>query len=200
MHIPKGIDAETIAKVASTTRSLCLSGSQYDLQVNADGSLSLLSREPGGTGKVRITQNTGTGGVLNYQDEGKRVEADKNIIGCISQNLPVLLAAAGARLAVPAPPKVCRIRENGVEHYSREFDVSRPSPEMSGGHNQREWCNTLIGTLRGEHPDGELTPVGSSESSRSGCAPFNCPLYTYQCTIHVKSDPIYKEAASSYCP
>jgi hypothetical protein len=178
-----------------------LSGSQYDLQVNADGSLSLLLRlEPGGTGKVRITQNTGTGGALNYQDEGKRVEADKNIIGCISQNLPVLLTAAGARLAVAAPPKVCRTRANGLDHYGREFNVSRPSPEMSGGHNQSEWCNNLIASLRGEHPDGEFTSTGSSESSRSGCAPFNCPLYTYQCTVHVKADPIWKEAASSDCP
>jgi hypothetical protein len=196
----QGINTETIAQVASTTRSLCLSGSQYDLQVNADGSLSLLRLDPGGAGKIRITQSTGTGGALNYQDEGKRVEADKNIIGCISQNLPVLLTAAGARLAVPAAPKVCRIRGNGVDRYTREFDISRPSAEMSGGHNQSEWCNNLIASLRGEHPDGEFTPTSSSESSRSGCAPFNCPLYTYQCTVHVKTDPVYKEAASSTCP
>jgi hypothetical protein len=195
----QGIDTETIAR-AATTRSLCLSGSQYDLQVNADGSLSLLRMEPAGTGKIRITQNTGTSGALNYQDEGRRVEADKNIIGCISQNLPVLLTAAGARLAVTAPVKVCRTRENGVERYTREFDVSRSSPEMGGGHNQSEWCNNLIGSLRGEHPSGEFAATASSESSRSGCAPFNCPLYTYQCTVHVKSDPIYKEAASSSCP
>jgi hypothetical protein len=100
----QSLDTDTIGKVASTTRSLCLSGSQYDLQVNADGSLSLLRLAPSGQGKVRITQSTGTGGALNYQDEGVRVEADKNIIGCISQNLPLLLTAAGARLAPSAPP------------------------------------------------------------------------------------------------
>ena len=95
------LDADAIAKIAATTRSMCLSGSQYDLQVNADGSLSLLKLEPGGQGKIRITQSTGTGGALNYQGEEKRVEADKHIIGCINRNLPLLLTAAGARLAPP---------------------------------------------------------------------------------------------------
>src|SRR6516225_8090069 len=122
---PQSLQPDVVEKIASTTRSLCLSGSQYDLRVNADGSLSLLKLEPGGQGKIRITQTTGAGGALNYQDEGRRVEADKNIIGCISQNLPVLLAAAGARLAAPSPARVCRIPANGVERFSREFDVSR---------------------------------------------------------------------------
>jgi hypothetical protein len=97
----QSLDPETISKIAATTRSLCLSGSQYDLQVSADGSLSLLKLEPSGQGKIRITKSTGTGGALNYQDEGKRVEADEHIIDCITQNLPVLLTAAGARLAPP---------------------------------------------------------------------------------------------------
>lgn len=99
----QSLDSGTIAKIAATTRSVCLSGGQYDLQANADGSLSLLKLEPGGQAKIRITQSTGTGGALNYQDEGKRVEADKHIINCINQNLPLLLTAAGARLAPPAP-------------------------------------------------------------------------------------------------
>jgi hypothetical protein len=98
----QSLDTKTISEVAATTRSTCLSGSQYDLQVNADRSLSLLKLEPGEQGTIRITQSTGAGGALNYQDEGKRLKADKNIIDCISQNLPVLLTAAGARLAPPA--------------------------------------------------------------------------------------------------
>ncbi len=98
------------------------------------------------------------------------------------------------------PPKVCRIPANGVESFRRELDVSRQSSEMSGGHSQPEWCTNLIAILRGEFPGGEFSAISSSERSRSGCAPFNCPLYTYSCTVHVKADPIYKEAASPDCP
>jgi hypothetical protein len=110
----ESLDTAIISKVVSTTRSICLSGSPYDLQVNGDGSLSLLKLEPSNRGKIRITQHTGTGGALNYQDEGRRVEADENIIACITKNLPVLLTAAGARLAptarqpIPQPARPVR--------------------------------------------------------------------------------------------
>lgn len=97
-------------------------------------------------------------------------------------------------------PRSCQIRQNGVDHYTRSFTTTGSSPEMSGGHSPAEWCNTMIGNLRGQHPDGRFTAVGSSESSRSGCAPFNCPLYTYQCSVSVDTEPVFKEATSSLCP
>ena len=98
------------------------------------------------------------------------------------------------------PPRKCRIRQNGIERYTRQFLVTQSSPEMSGGHSPGEWCNTMIGGLRGQHPDGNFTAVSTSESSRSGCPPFNCPLYRYQCTVSVETDAIYKEEASPLCP
>jgi hypothetical protein len=197
----QSLDADTIAKVASTTRSLCLAGSQYDLQVNADGSLSLLKLEPGGQGKIRITQSTGAGGALNYQDEGKRVEADKNIIGCISQNLPTLLTAAGARLASPAPPKACRNPSHGVERFLREFDVTRDSGWRGGGYDQGRWCSDVIAILRGEFPavGSTFDIVSHDEREESKCRPFNCPQYNYVCTVHVKTDPIYVESVGPEC-
>jgi hypothetical protein len=132
----QSLDTKTISEVAATTRSVCLSGSQYDLQVNADGSLSLLKLEPGGQGKIRITQSTGTGGALNYQDEGKRVEADKNIIGCINRNLPVLLTAAGAQLAAPAkkgikPGTMLHILNEGLPPTRRPETLIHPGLHAS---------------------------------------------------------------------
>lgn len=196
------LNTQTISEVAATTRSMCLSGTQYDLQVNADGSLSLLKSDPGGQGKIRITQNSGTGGALNYQDEGTRVEADRNIIGCISQNLPVLLTAAGARLAATPAPRACRIPNNGIERYALEFDVNRDSGWRGGGsgYSTSNWCNDLVASLRGEHPEGIFTVIAQSEDHKNTCAPFNCPQYLYHCTVHVKADPVYFEKISSECP
>jgi hypothetical protein len=93
------LDIDKIKEVAKTIRNMCLSGSQYDLRVNADGSLSILKLAPGGKGQIRITQSTGTGGALNYKDEGIRLKADQQILGCIKDNLPILLDSAGAHIA-----------------------------------------------------------------------------------------------------
>jgi hypothetical protein len=199
----QSLDPAVIEKVAGTTRSMCLSGSQYDLEVNADGSLSLLKKlAPGAEGKIRITQNAGAGGALNYKDEGKRIEADKNIIGCISQNLPVLLTAAGARLPATPAPRACRIRTNGIERYGREFDVPRDSGWRGGGsgYSTGNWCAELIASLRSEHPDGDFSVVTQSENQKNTCAPFNCPQYLYHCTVHVKTDPVFYEKVSADCP
>jgi hypothetical protein len=105
-----------------------------------------------------------------------------------------------APLGSDTQEKSCRIPSNGIERYQQDFNVTRSSPEMSGGHTQPEWCTNAIAALRGEHPNGEFSVVSSSETSRSGCAPFNCPLYTYQCTIRVKTDPLYNLRNSPNCP
>lgn len=96
-------------------------------------------------------------------------------------------------------PKACRDPSHGVDHFGREFDVTRESPEMGGGHNRGEWCNSAIGTLRGEFPGGEFTVRSDGEHTNNHCAPANCPQYVYSCTIHVKADPIYVEKVSSAC-
>jgi hypothetical protein len=72
---------------------------------------------------------------------------------------------------------------------------------MGGGHNQTEWCNNFINGVRSRYPaDSYFKIVASSESSKSACAPFNCPQYKYSCTVSVQSDPIYFEKVSLACP
>jgi hypothetical protein len=135
---------------------------------------------------VEVTQS----GKLLYKIEKITVD---DIANCVAKITTALLQ----------PPifeqKKCRDPGNGIERYARELDVQRTSPEMSGGHSPGEWCTTAILSLHGEHPLGVFSVVTNSESSRSGCSPFNCPLYTYYCTIHVKTDPIYVEKISPAC-
>jgi hypothetical protein len=180
---PAKVDLETIAKVCSGVSSAQAPGGEgsytegdgYKFRFSSDKSLEV-SRS--GTLLYKIDR-------FSYSD----------YYDCIAK-----LANTLSRPPINSP-KVCRIPENGVERFGREFDVSQRSSEMSGGHSQPEWCSSLIAILRGQNvPGSEFTAVGSSESSRSGCAPFNCPLYTYTCTVHVKTDPAYREAASPNCP
>ena len=98
------------------------------------------------------------------------------------------------------PVRSCRIPQNGVEKYRTSTVISQQSPEMGGGHNQPEWCSTLVAILRGQYPSGEFTPVSSSEMTRNHCSPFNCPQYIYMCTVRVDVDPVYKLAQSPNCP
>lgn len=73
--------------------------------------------------------------------------------------------------SAPPLPKSCRI----LVAEAREFDVARTSIEMSGGHTQPEWCSNVVQSLRPEYPNSNFSIVSSSERTRSGCAPFNCP-------------------------
>jgi hypothetical protein len=94
------------------------------------------------------------------------------------------------------PPKTCRV----LEGYRRELDVTRESGWRGGGYDPTRWCNDLIAILAGENPQGNFAILNKSESQKNTCAPFNCPQYNYLCTVHVKSDPIYKEISSPSCP
>jgi hypothetical protein len=179
---PAKVDLETIGKVCSGISSATVPGGEgsyteaggYQFKFNADRSLEVTRS---GSLFYKIDK-------LSYSD----------YYNCVAK-----LAETLSRPPINQP-KLCRIPANGVESFRREFDVSRQSSEMSGGHSQPEWCINLIAILRGEYPGGEFNAIASSERSRSGCAPFNCPLYTYSCTVHVKADPIYKEAVSPDCP
>jgi len=126
----------------------------------------------------------GTGKITKEEWEGisQRVDQYKtDPRQCAMSITPILVAAMNV-------PRDCSGRN--VEGYAREFDVTRESPEMGGGHNQSEWCDTLKATLRGEHPGAQFAVVRSGEHTNNHCAPLNCPQYTYTCTIHVKADPI----------
>ncbi len=93
----------------------------------------------------------------------------------------------------------CRHPSHGVERYQRSFPVTMTSPEMGGGHSQPEWCNSAKGTLAGQYPGGNFSVTGSSESTKNHCSPFNCPQYTYVCTLQVDADPVYKVAVGPEC-
>jgi hypothetical protein len=77
-----------------------------------------------------------------------------------------------------------------IKAYQKEFDVTKQSPEMGGGHSQPEWCDALKGSLRKEYLGADFSVIKSGEHTNNQCPPFNCPRYVYTCTIHVRADPI----------
>lgn len=95
--------------------------------------------------------------------------------------------------------KVCRDSSHGVEQYSRVLEYSRTSPFMGGGFNQERWCEQVIAELRGQYPQANFEVNRRSETSKSVCAPFNCPNYQYTCSVAIKLEPVFVEKASPAC-
>jgi hypothetical protein len=181
---PAKIDLETIAKVCS--------GATSETAPNARGKFTDSNGytfEFGGNSNEPITVSRG--GVLLYKIE-KFTATD--YVNCLKEMV--------ATLTTPPLPeqRACQIPQNGIARYKTETNIPMTSPERSGGGSQPEWCNTAISLLRAQNPTGEFTAANSSESQRSACPPANCPLYTYYCTIHVKSDPEYIYKKSPFCP
>lgn len=102
--------------------------------------------------------------------------------------------------ATPPPPVPCRDPSHGVERYGRQIEVTRESGWRGGGFNQGAWCSQLTSMLQGENPGATIRVLSSSESSKSTCAPFNCPQYNYRCSVQVQADPIYVLRISDACP
>ena len=98
-----------------------------------------------------------------------------------------------------ALPEGCRDKSHGVERYQRQFDDTRTSAWMKGGHTQKEWCDQVVALLEKQHPEGHVLVKASSESSRDDCPPLRCIVYQYVCTVTVQTDPIYIEKVSSAC-
>jgi hypothetical protein len=193
------VNVDTITKAVAATRDLCLAGRQYDLKVSGDGSVLLSFPTPQGErAETRITESTGTGGALNYENEEVRLKADQNILNCITTNLPVILKAFNASLPESGSRK-CRDPSHGIERFLREFDVTRDSGWRGGGYDPARWCNDVLGELRGQFPSGNFKIIGKSERSESKCAPFNCPQYLYTCIVRVQTDPLYVEKESAAC-
>lgn len=149
------------------------------------------------SGEFKITKSNAEGivnGIDNAMTQIAAGEADK-VRACLApvrkRVLDLLLPGKQSR--------ACRIPSNGVDHYTREFDVTRDSPEMGGGHTQDEWCKTMISELRGEHPYAAFKVLTKSEHTNNHCPPFNCPQYVYKCTVHVWADPVFKLKVSSAC-
>lgn len=180
---PLSIDLATIGKICTGQTPLTMPGSASGQFTSENGYTFTFDAKR----DLEISQS----GTIMYRIEKPTLD---DVAKCVSQ---IAVALSQRPLS---EQRSCRIPSNGIESYRREFEVRRTSPEMSGGHSQLEWCSDLTATLRGEQPGAAFTVVGRSESSRSGCAPFNCPLYTYSCTLHVKADPIYLEKKSPDCP
>lgn len=131
---------------------------------------------------------------LEFKNDGQKIVGDQNGIVVGHDN-------NGQITLNPAPHSgPCRDKAHGVESYGRSFVEVVTSPEMGGGHNQDEWCNTAMLSLAGKYPGGHFAKKSSSETSQNHCSPFNCPQYTYTCNINVDAEPIYKLAKGPECP
>ncbi len=139
-------------------------------------------------------------GKLTYENwKGIPIALDKyktDPRACANEMLRILVPAFGSQ---ERTPKACRDKSHGIEQYSRTFDVDRWSNWMGGGFSEDPWCNDVIASLRGEHPEGQFEVLAKSQQSESKCPPFNCPQYRYYCKVRVKADPIYIEKISSAC-
>jgi hypothetical protein len=145
---------------------------------------------------LKIEGDLNNGAILKIAGVNSAGAITKEQWDGISQTLnssadPRACAISLVGILIPAlTPRDCTGRT--ILGFGRELDVVKQSPEMGGGHNQGEWCATAITSLRGEHPNAQFSITGMSETSRNHCPPFNCPQYTYICSIRIKADPICK--------
>lgn len=138
--------------------------------------------------------NNAPGGTQQNAPGGQQFN---NAPGGTQYNAP---GAGGTINVNPDPAKrSCRDPSHGIERYQRTFVVTRRSGEMGGGYSQPWWCGEATEKLRGEYPGADIQKVSSSESTRNHCPPFNCPQYTYSCTLNVQADPIYFDKVSPAC-
>ena len=91
---------------------------------------------------------------------------------------------------------MCRNPENGVERWGYEVTINQESNWRGGGGSQPGYCAEAAAELKKKYPNrSELEVVTSNERPRDTCSPFRCIQYKYFCTIRVKGDPLYLEAA-----
>ena len=182
-NAPPSVDVQAIMNFCSGQTRLTVPGNSRGSGSDKDGYTFQFNSSK----DVEVTR----GGILMYRVEKPTLEGMSDCVAKIYKTL--------SQPPIPEQ-KQCRIPANGVEKYKVNQDFSGNSDEMSGGHSQPEWCSKFTATLRAGHGEGTYTTVASSESTRSGCSPFNCTLYTYHCTVHVQADPIYNLKSSPDCP
>jgi hypothetical protein len=174
------LDTSGLAALQSAVHEMCVQPDRKGTYLKVEGDLNagatLKVMGVGGQGKITKEDWDGISQRLDQYKTDPRACAI-NLVGIL---IPIL-----------SPPPACAGRE--ITGYKRVFDVTRTSPEMTGGHSQPEWCSNLTAVLQGEQgPGSKFTVVTTGETSRSTCAPLNCPVYTYSCTLHVEADPICK--------
>lgn len=96
--------------------------------------------------------------------------------------------------------KTCRHPSHGIERYQGNFVATENSGWRKGGYDQTKWCNDYLSMLKARYPESKLEVVSKSERNRDSCPPFRCIQYRYECSVRVQRKPIYREAASPYCP
>ncbi len=140
---------------------------------------------------------SGSGAIKTEQYQGV---LQSDLANSLRDNAQCKLAVFNSMYsALIRPPAICRDPTNGVERYTREFDVTKDSGWRGGGYDPSRWCQDLLAMVRSDNPKGDFSIVNKQEQRKNTCSPFNCPQYLYICTVHVKTDPIYKEAASPAC-
>jgi hypothetical protein len=173
-------ETSNLGALQTAVRQMCVQPDQKGHYLRYEGDL-----QAGAT--LRVLGVNGEGTVTKEQWDGINQRLDQYKTDpreCAIQVLGILIPSF-----YPPPPPDYAGRD--ITGYRREFDVTRLSAEMRGGHNQGEWCDNLSAILRGEQPPGtQITFVRSGETQRNTCAPANCPAYTYSCTLHVKADPL----------
>ncbi len=103
----------------------------------------------------------------------------------------------GVPYYVTAPAPYCRSPSNGIQRFNVQFETSSSSGWMSGGHNQAEFCNSLIAQNRTKFPNAQFQVLRSSEESRRQL--LGGVQYQYLCTIRVQADPVYREGPAPDC-
>jgi hypothetical protein len=173
----QAFDQNDLAAIQTAVHGICVQPDQKGQYLKVDGDLSVgaILRIVGVNGAGKITKETWEG-ISQRADQYKTDPRQ-----CAAAITPILVSAMSV-------PRDCSGRT--VERYGREFDVTRESPEMGGGHTQPEWCESMKATLRGEQPGADFSVVRSGEHTNNHCSPFNCPQYVYTCTIHVRADPV----------
>lgn len=81
---------ENVDKQVEVVNALCLSGTQYFLELDAEGHLLFKKMVPGGAASVMIDSRKAPG-ATGYFNEEMRLIADKNIIECTQKHIPRIL-------------------------------------------------------------------------------------------------------------
>lgn len=179
----EALDRGDLIALQTTVHELCVHPDRKGSYLKVEGNLSagailkVLGVQAGG----KITQEDWEG--ISQRLDQYKTDPRQCAMSLITTLAPLLNAGTSASAA---PQRDA----NSTPRYTREFDVTRESPELGGGHNQGEWCSNVIGTLRGEHPQGQFSVVTKGEHINNHCSPFNCPQYVYSCTVHIKTDPV----------
>lgn len=91
----------------------------------------------------------------------------------------------------------CPAVPNSPPIFKTDRVISDTSPRMSGGHDQREFCNRVAASSGINLQNSIVTILSSSESARKSW--IGHVDYTYSCTVRIQADPINEDFKISEC-